>query len=1456
MAIPVYLQSFKAAGIYRVVFDKSTVLQQDSSTLRMVVGYSERGPFNTPTYCRSVGDFRALYGDRSKTQEKRGNFFHATAIQMLAAGPILCLNLKKFENEKVGGSQIDTTFNTAYAVNPIEIPVEDIYDTASFWELSAEKLNDVRGAEYINIATTNTKATSGTFFIRKASGSKVNGWNITVRDWYSDANEDIPEYLAGKENQKMSAFMAEIYVFNGRFTADQVLASSSLKKYFEVNVDGKLVLKQYVTNSFGDYIDTLDALYNDETSGAIGHYVGSLIPSLVDKSGVYQSLDILFNQDQSVHNMMMSFNTDMLYEDGTAQIDLSGAYNISTHDNGNQHDQGHKLASANMPYGAKPLCLDDIFDGIAVSNLLGNSNSPIVSDVIEFRTSIYTDDDVVKNDLSYQGTKKVTGTLYVSHISGSNITLSHVGNNGVNQITVDCAAADDVNYILYQLGAAYEYKHANEDHTAIVTEYIPYESGLGTYFEGINAYDLPTNLQGPKKVITSISRDMSTDDDIILLGGNKVKCTVEDVYITTKSQYKSTLIGASVKIVSDEEYSKMLQAAGYADAEALDRAEFISINEYIELGNSKPAEAAKYRAYSEIVAYQKYNYTSGVLLSDGTVKYYEDDDNNKILSENGDQTIAADTFYTVVDGICYLLEKDVDDKVYKFVDNLGIKWHEVGDLNVEKFKYTNSATGKETDATVECPGHLYFHTIIPSSVFTKKSVNTGNDEHPSEGYDPDYKGYDITKSEWKAVDDNDVTYESLEYKAGWKPCYDSTKYYLITDSDLLAYEPYKYINRISVADYNALKKVDEAAANNYRAGYDIVAYQKYDYTCHWSTAKDGSLYDDVAGGKAMVDLSYTDTTKQNIKVATDGTFTFDGIKYHLVIDKTCKKLLYAHSVISIEVYDTLEDYTGWKAIYQITYYYRIITAVAYGLLPSLNNGDDADDFTSYKNNNEANTYSNWAVYQWINGSILTNDSWNVYGSSVSFIGVDQTIWSLESDVNNDESELYTYSFKAPATDDYSLLSFLQKGDAILAEDATTDSDGDGEYEDEVINGLYDICYVQETGTDYNEYGVPVTYWVKFTGKPAIFSRDKKDYVVVINAPFNQEIGTMEPQYLKGYTYEHSKPEGTSMMAKLNWQKYMLSALTDYKGLRRGLMSKATIQWRYLVDGFDSYVQSSLKSELASLCKNKQNAFAIANFPAIRTFVKCPYTSFVDDKGVFNAQYVADGYNRKKAAVTRFDLPSNDEGASFIAFYTQLKFSDGYVDTTMPSAGLVSNLFMEKYSSRQPYYIVAGPNNAAISASGLVGPDYHFDDDELNIIEPFGVNALVYRPGFGTFVNSNQTAKQTPVSALSKVHVRELVIYLQDEVAKILQSYQWEFNNPTVRNKIKDRADYICNQVKANNGLIDFLNVMDESNNTNEIIDNEMAILSTHIEPGRGMGKMIHELTIYKTGEMRSSIAGE
>lgn len=145
MAIPLHLQQFKAAGIYRVVFDKSTILNQDTELLRLVVGYSETGPFNVPVYVKDPQTFTALFGGINKKLEKRGVFFHRLALQMLQVSPCLVLNLKKFGPEIVGGATISTQFNPSFdTISEVKLAVEDIYDTTRFWTLDAEKLNGLR----------------------------------------------------------------------------------------------------------------------------------------------------------------------------------------------------------------------------------------------------------------------------------------------------------------------------------------------------------------------------------------------------------------------------------------------------------------------------------------------------------------------------------------------------------------------------------------------------------------------------------------------------------------------------------------------------------------------------------------------------------------------------------------------------------------------------------------------------------------------------------------------------------------------------------------------------------------------------------------------------------------------------------------------------------------------------------------------------------------------------------------------------------------------------------------------------------------------------------------------------------------------------------------------------------------------------------------------------------------
>jgi hypothetical protein len=357
---------------------------------------------------------------------------------------------------------------------------------------------------------------------------------------------------------------------------------------------------------------------------------------------------------------------------------------------------------------------------------------------------------------------------------------------------------------------------------------------------------------------------------------------------------------------------------------------------------------------------------------------------------------------------------------------------------------------------------------------------------------------------------------------------------------------------------------------------------------------------------------------------------------------------------------------------------------------------------------------------------------------------------------------------------------------------------------------------------------------------------------------------LSPIYFEGYVYEHDKPvivnpeteeetPSTRDIAKLNWHNFLLGTLTEYEGIRTALTNRKDIDYRYIVDTFEGLVDTELHKELALIAKEKDNAVAFLNFPSVKAFKDCTYSSFTDDKGKFQVKYIKEGANKQKQPAKLFSLVSEVNGASYVSYNTPLIFTDGAVKTAVPSAALVSNNFMDKYTTRQPYYVVAGPTYGRMIWSGMVGPDYNFTRADLDILEPMGVNCMVYVPRIGTYINSNQTAKQNPVSALSKLNIRELVIYLQDEIEKLLQDYQWEFNTPYLRDLIKAKADTICERVKNNGGLYEYLNVCDESNNTDDVINNEMLVLSTSIEPGMACGKMVQELTIYKKGGMQAII---
>jgi hypothetical protein len=308
------------------------------------------------------------------------------------------------------------------------------------------------------------------------------------------------------------------------------------------------------------------------------------------------------------------------------------------------------------------------------------------------------------------------------------------------------------------------------------------------------------------------------------------------------------------------------------------------------------------------------------------------------------------------------------------------------------------------------------------------------------------------------------------------------------------------------------------------------------------------------------------------------------------------------------------------------------------------------------------------------------------------------------------------------------------------------------------------------------------------------------------------------------------------------------------GLFNALVDKDVIDYRYIVDTFGSYENGSIltKKELSYLAHERQNASAILNAPTVKDFKSSTDPSFKNDNNEFDVVYIKDGGNLDKNPSALYALPSINEGANYAFYYAPgLLVRENGKDVIVPPAAYVSNNYIDKYFNALPWSIVAGPRRGVVTGANVVGVEYAFDKADRDILEPFGINPIVFQRGAGLTILGNKTAQQSIKSALSSAHVREVLIYIQEGMANILKDYVFEFNTAQTRLEIKTLADAFMQSVKADSGIYDFKNVMDQTNNTDDVIDNNMGIVDTFVEPVKGLEIVVHRTTVLNTGEIKT-----
>lgn len=337
--------------------------------------------------------------------------------------------------------------------------------------------------------------------------------------------------------------------------------------------------------------------------------------------------------------------------------------------------------------------------------------------------------------------------------------------------------------------------------------------------------------------------------------------------------------------------------------------------------------------------------------------------------------------------------------------------------------------------------------------------------------------------------------------------------------------------------------------------------------------------------------------------------------------------------------------------------------------------------------------------------------------------------------------------------------------------------------------------------------------------------------------------------LDGFKLDNTKhvPNGTNER-----QNAILNGTLNGTNLFKALTDRDVINFRYVVDTFGNGIESGSKAIYTNLCSTRKNAFAILNAPSAKDFKNNTDPSFLDVTGSLSSRFISTGGDLSKNPTVRYSLPSQTQGASWGAFYYPfITVRDLGKNINVPPAAYVSNNFIAKYENALPWSLVAGVRRGVVGGSGVVGLELNLGKEDREYLEPFGLNPIVFQSGTGPTIFANKTAQQTTKSALSSINVREVVIYIQDGIEAILKNYLFEFNTAQTRLEIKTLADNFLSTVQNDDGVYNYRNIMDETNNTPEVIDQNVGILDTYIEPVRGMEILVQRTTILKTGAISS-----
>jgi phage tail sheath protein FI len=180
----------------------------------------------------------------------------------------------------------------------------------------------------------------------------------------------------------------------------------------------------------------------------------------------------------------------------------------------------------------------------------------------------------------------------------------------------------------------------------------------------------------------------------------------------------------------------------------------------------------------------------------------------------------------------------------------------------------------------------------------------------------------------------------------------------------------------------------------------------------------------------------------------------------------------------------------------------------------------------------------------------------------------------------------------------------------------------------------------------------------------------------------------------------------------------------------------------------------------------------------------------------------------------------------------------------PPSTVMGGVFAFNDQVGAEWFAPAGLNRGGVPS--VLRAERRLTQADRDVLYSANVNPLATFPGEGVVVFGQKTL-QRKATALDRVNVRRLLIALKGYIGQISNNLVFEQNTNVTRNRFLAQVNPYLESIVQRQGLYAFKVVMDETNNTADVIDRNQLVGQIYIQPTKTAEFIILNFNVLPTG---------